>query len=78
MGNRQLEFGFENRPQAEKARRRRRRSGRAQWWFAQMRFAVNEAHDWPPASPTPEFTPPEEETNAHPRGSQPWEFSRSH
>jgi hypothetical protein len=47
MGDRQLEFGFENRPQGKAMSRSRRRTGRAHWWFSRMRCVVNEARDWP-------------------------------
>ena len=29
----------------------RRRHARARWWFGQMRQAVEQAQDWPPAPP---------------------------
>jgi hypothetical protein len=51
MISRQLELGFENRPGLGPAGRSRRRSGRAHWWFAQMRGVVNEAREWPAAFP---------------------------
>ena len=51
MVSRQLELGFEREPGFKPAGRSRRRSGRANWWFEQMRGAVNHAGDWsaPPA-----------------------------
>jgi hypothetical protein len=51
MVSRQLELGFENRPGLKPAGRSRGRSGRANYWFERMRGVVNEARDWPPASP---------------------------
>jgi hypothetical protein len=53
--NEQLELGFNGlRPQA-KTVRREGRIARANWWFAKMRDAVENAMDWPAAGqPRPE------------------------
>lgn len=48
MINRQMELGLENRPVCHSAVRRRR-PGRAYWWFQRMRGVVEEARDWEPA-----------------------------
>jgi hypothetical protein len=53
--NEQLELGFNGlRPQAKTAHREGR-IARANWWFAKMREAVENAIDWPAATqPRPE------------------------
>ena len=49
MTNEQMELGLVNGRSA--ANRRSSRVRRADWWFAQMRRAVNAAMDWQPAPP---------------------------
>jgi len=51
MINRQLELRLENGAGLKPTGRNHRRSGRARWWFARMRGAVDEARDWPVAFP---------------------------
>ena len=51
--NDQLELRLDRRTPYVALRRRRLRAGRAQWWFEQMRQAVNEALDWQPPRQAP-------------------------
>jgi hypothetical protein len=44
MNNEQLELGFSR--NVLRITVRRQRSSRAQWWFKQMRLAVDSAMDW--------------------------------
>lgn len=51
---RQLELAFGSKNRRRAKRSSQERVSRAQWWFQQMRRAVNEALDWsatPPARP---------------------------
>jgi hypothetical protein len=53
--NEQLELGFSGLPPKTFAAKREGRIARANWWFAKMREAVENAMDWPAASqPRPE------------------------
>jgi hypothetical protein len=45
----QMELGFNGTIVCGMTEQRRRRLGRAQWWFKQMRRAVACATDWTPA-----------------------------
>ncbi|HAM71459.1 MAG TPA: hypothetical protein DCM86_07445 [Verrucomicrobiales bacterium] len=50
MRNEQIELNFQQeRARVCNASRHQRRRGRAQWWFQQMRLAVDRAVDWTPA-----------------------------
>ena len=51
MINRQLELGLDNRPVCQSDNRRRRRTGRANWWFERMRGLVEGAQEWEPSVP---------------------------
>ena len=44
--NEQLELGFNGLPPQIKTARREGRIARANWWFAKMREAVENAMDW--------------------------------
>ena len=48
--NEQLELGFNGTPARSLGRRRETRVARAQWWFAKMREAVENAMDWQTAN----------------------------
>lgn len=51
----QLELGFNGLPQRADGAKREGRIARANWWFAKMREAVENAMDWQTASqPRPE------------------------
>jgi hypothetical protein len=53
--NEQLELGFNGTQTRIFGRRREQRMARAQWWFAKMREAVENAMDWQTAGqPRPE------------------------
>ena len=53
--NEQLELGFNGLPPQINTVRCEGRIARANWWFAKMRAAVENAIDWPAASqPRPE------------------------
>jgi len=53
--NEQLELGFNGTQTRIFGRRREQRMARAQWWFAKMREAVENAMDWQNAGqPRPE------------------------
>jgi hypothetical protein len=53
--NEQLELGFGSLPLKSNCGKREGRIARANWWFAKMREAVENAIDWPAASqPRPE------------------------
>jgi len=53
--NQQLELGFNGNQTRIFGRRRETRAVRAQWWFARMREAVENAIDWQAAAqPRPE------------------------
>jgi len=53
--NQQLELGFNGTQTRILGRRRETRQARAQWWFARMREAVENAIDWQAAAqPRPE------------------------
>jgi len=53
--NEQLELGFSGLPPQANSTRREGRIARANWWFAKMREAVENAMDWQAASqPRPE------------------------
>ena len=53
--NQQLELGFNGNQTRILGRRRETRAARAQWWFARMREAVENAIDWQAAAqPRPE------------------------
>ena len=53
--NEQLELGFNGTQTRIFGRRREQRMSRAQWWFAKMREAVENAMDWQTAGqPRPE------------------------
>ena len=67
MVSRQLELGFENRPEFKPAGRSRGRSGRAHYWFERMRGVVDEARDWPPEFP-PLHAPRPDEVPASAKG----------
>lgn len=55
--NEQLELGFSGLPPKTFATKREGRIARANWWFAKMRQAVENAMDWPATSqPRPEQT----------------------
>ena len=55
--NEQLELGFSGLPPKTLATKREGRIARANWWFAKMRAAVENAMDWPaPSQPRPEQT----------------------
>ena len=57
MRNEQIEMNFGDRKPACDATRHQRRRVRTQWWFQQMRLAVDRAVDWSPAPPArPEQT----------------------
>jgi len=49
MINGQLELSIANEPGCRFSGRRPRRPRQAQWWFDQMRAAVDRAGEWPPA-----------------------------
>ncbi|MFO1488791.1 MAG: hypothetical protein U1F65_09960 [Verrucomicrobiota bacterium] len=54
MMNQQMELGIGNAAICRSLNRPKRRQTRAQWWFEQMREAVDKAFDWrtaPPARP---------------------------
>jgi hypothetical protein len=53
MISRQLELGLKNRTMISFRSHSRGRSSRAHWWFEQMRGIVQDARDWPPATPVP-------------------------
>ena len=58
--NEQMEFGLSREETARSAKRRESRAKRAQWWFGQMRRAVNRAMDWtaaPSARPEQVYFP---------------------
>ena len=46
MTTQQIELGFVNRPATPVSIRHERRRGRAQWWFHQMRLAVDRSLEW--------------------------------
>lgn len=50
--NQQLELGFNGTQTRIFGRRREQRAARAQWWFAKMRAAVENAMDWQNETPT--------------------------
>lgn len=50
---RQLELGFEQARAFQLAHRRQPKPSRAQWWFQQMRQAVDQALDWQPVPAAP-------------------------
>ena len=90
MISRQLELGFESTPGLQPAGRKRSRWNRAHWWFDQMREAVNEARDWPPAPLAPNAPTPagalRQDASAGSRGPETeppateprrWRFSRT-
>jgi hypothetical protein len=53
--NEQLELGFGGLPLKSNSGKHEGRIARANWWFAKMREAVENAIDWPAASqPRPE------------------------
>jgi hypothetical protein len=54
---RQLEFSLDRRAGHQPARRAPQRISRAEWWFRQMRRAVNEALDWSATPPAPAEQP---------------------
>jgi hypothetical protein len=58
MVSRQLELGLGTQSARQPAGRRRRGSGRAEWWFERMRGTVNRAVDWEPAPLPPEGSRP--------------------
>ena len=49
--NEQLELGFNGTQTRIPGRRRETRVARAQWWFARMREAVENAMDWQNEAP---------------------------
>ena len=53
MISRQLELGLAQQFCMKPRGWRRGRSGRAHWWFEQMREAASHARDWPLATPRP-------------------------
>jgi hypothetical protein len=51
----QLELGFSGQPLPTISTKREGRIARANWWFAKMREAVEDAMDWPATNqPRPE------------------------
>ncbi|MBL9168578.1 MAG: hypothetical protein JNN07_12615 [Verrucomicrobiales bacterium] len=48
MTTQQIELSFVNTQPGARAVRYERRRNRAQWWFRQMRLAVDRAMDWKP------------------------------
>jgi len=53
----QLELGLDRKASRRPARRAPERISRAEWWFRQMRRAVNEALDWSATPPAPAEQP---------------------
>ncbi len=49
MTTEQIELNFVKRNETPASVRHGRRRNRAQWWFLQMRLAVDRAVDWKPA-----------------------------
>jgi len=52
MIDRQMELGIPKATRYQSMARRHRRTQRARWWFARMRQVVDNAVEWPPATPS--------------------------
>ncbi len=48
MNTNQMELSLKSKQMRATARQKQRRQQRAQWWFAQMRRAVDSALEWKP------------------------------